>query len=322
MRRISLVASVLALIALSVSAISYGGSTASAADDPEAALQTFVDAVNAGDGAAMAASFTDDGYFQDIDGGAFGIFGMAAVQVAFNEIESDDIHVTVTDSSVSGSTITGTVEVSDVDSVAAGIDRYIQSFVATASGDKLASFVLRYDEDDAQTATYLAYEPEDDGDDEDPDDFIQLDMSGNQAGQAGAGTAGDGAIFAFIEIASGPEGVEQPAAIRSGTCAALGDITQWLAPVVGGNNGNLLSMTMDDLLGSPHAFTVSDSPDSSNVIVSCANIVKSASTGGPGLPGTGMGGSNGFDLSWLIATLALVGVAFAGAGTLAARRRL
>jgi hypothetical protein len=321
MKKIAILVSMLAIVLAGTLAVSLGSSTASAADDPQAAFQTFIDAVNADDGAAMVASFTPNGYFEDFDpNGTFGIFGTAALQSAFSE--GVGTHVVVTDSSVTGNTVSGTLEVSDDQSQAAGVARYVQTVVATADGDKLASFILHYDTSDAQTATLLQYEKDqpDEGDDgEGPSDFVQFDMGGNQAGQAGLGTAGDGAIFAFIGVDAGPEGVEQPAAIRSGTCASLGAVTQWLAPLLSGNDGNLLSMSMDDLTSSPHAFTVSDSAANSNVIVSCANIVKSS--GSVGLPNTGTGGSNGAGLSWLIASLALAGVAFAGAGTFAARRR-
>jgi hypothetical protein len=319
MKRIGILASMLAIVLAGVFAVSFGGSTASAADDPQTAFQTFLDALNANDISAIVGSFTPDGYLEDFNpNGTRGIFGTAALQFGFGD--STAAHVVVTDSSVSGSTISGSAEVSDDQSQAAGVARYVQPFVATADGDKLASFILHYDTSDAQTATLLQYEKNNPGGDDGPppDDAIQVNMGGNQAGQAGAGTAGDGAIFAFIGVDAGPEGVEQPAAIRSGTCASLGAVTQWLVPLLNGNGSNLLSMSMDALTSSPHAFTVSDSPDNAGVIVSCANIVKSASAG---LPNTGTGGSSGFDLSWLIATLALVGVAFAGAGTLAARRR-
>lgn len=322
MKKIAILVSMLAIALAGVFAMSFGSSTASAADDPQTAFQTFIDAVNADDGSAMAASFTPNGYFEEFDpNGTFGIFGTAALQSAFSE--GVGTHAVVTGSSVSGSTVSGTVEVSDDQSQAAGVARYVQTFVATADGDKLASFVLHYDTSDAQTATLLQYEKDhpDEGDDgeEGPSDFILLGMGGNQAGQAGAGTAGDGAIFAFIDVDAGPDGVEQPAAIRSGTCASLGAVTQWLAPLLSGNDGNLLSMSMDDLTSSPHAFTVSDSADNSNIIVSCANITRSAAA--VGLPSTGTGGSSGMDLSWLIAALALAGLGLASGGAFALKRR-
>lgn len=299
----------------------------SAADDPQAALDTFIAAVNADDGAAMVASFTPDGYFEDIDpNGTFGIFGTAALQLAFGE--GVGTHVVMTDSSVSGNTVSGTVEVSDDGSREAGVDRYLQTFVATADGNKLASFVLHYDTSDSQTATVLQYEADspDEGEDDPPEDAIEVNMGGNQAGQAGIGTVSDGVLFTFIEVASGPDGVEQPAAIRSGTCDHLGDVTQWLAPLMSGNTGAALSMSMDDLASSPHAFTVSDSQDNPNVIVSCANIEEGAAPpptgGGTQLPDTGSGGSDGGDsLVLLLTAVAALGAVAVGGGVALRRRR-
>jgi hypothetical protein len=227
----------------------------------------------------------------------------------------------VTSSSVSGSTISGSAEITDSGSQAAGIQRYVQTFVGTAVGDKLSSFVLHYDTSDAQTATLLQYRKDHPDDGGPPlEDGIQVDMGGNQAGQAGVGPVVDGVVFAFIDVDPGPEGVEQPAAIRSGTCSGLGAVTQWLAPMLGGSEGNALSMSLDDLTSSPHAITVSASPDNSNVIVSCANIVKGS--GSTGLPNTGTGGATSSDkLSWLVAALAVAGITLASAGAFVSRRR-
>ncbi len=324
MRRITLLITMLAITVAGVLAVSFGSSTASAADDPEAALQTFIDAVNAADSDAMAASFAEDGYLLDIDGGGFGVFGMAALQFGFSESEgTEGTHITITNSQVSGDTVSGTVEVVDPGSAAAGVDRYVQTFVAEISGDRIASLVTHYDKHDAQIVQFLEYslsQEEDGGEDEPDPDSIQLAMGGNQSGEAGVNEFAPGVTGLFVGITEGPDGIEQPSAIRSGTCADLGGVVQGLAPVVGGGAGSIISMSLDDILGSPHALTVSDSADNAGVIVSCANIERSAA-GGPTLPSTGSGGSTGMGLSWLMAALALVGVAFAGAGTLAAQRR-
>ena len=322
MKRIAILVSMLAMAVAGTFAVSIGSSTASAADDPPAALQTFFDAVNAGDGDAMAASFTDSGYFEQVDSttGSFGAFGTAALQFAFTDIDQEGIHVTLTSSSVSGTTVTGVGSLTDNTSRAAGVDRYIQPFVATVDGSKLASFVVRYDETDAQTAAYLEYQAAHDeqGAGDNPADLVELTMSGNQTGVGGAGTVAPGVVLVFAETTGAPEGVEQPTAIYSGTCDHLGSVVKQLAPALGGSSGNLISMSLDELLASPHAITVA-AAENSSVIVSCANIVKSAGT--TGLPNTGTGGSTGTDLSWLIAVLALSGIAFAGAGAFAARRR-
>jgi hypothetical protein len=319
-RAIALVTAAAAALLLMSSGIF--GSTASAAD-PAAAVQAFVDHVNAADGAAMAASFTDDGYFEDINpsGDSIGIFGAAALQLGFSDINQEGIHVTATSSNVSGSTVTGTVEYSDNITAAAGVTRVIQPFVAQISGDKIASLILHYDESDAQTAQYLQYQidhsEEDSGDE--PTDFVPLHLGGNEPGDAGVGTLAPGVTFAFAGVSGGPQDVEQPAAIRSGTCDDLGDVTQPLVPVLNGSTGNLVSMSIDDLLGSPHALTIADSADNAGVIVSCADITRSGS--GVGLPSTGTGGSTGLGLSWLIVGLALAGLGLASGGAFALKRR-
>jgi hypothetical protein len=320
------------MVAVAVVAVTLAGafgtsldrSTASAAEDPGPEVQAFIDAVNAADGAAMAASFTAEGYFEDISpaNGSFGVFGTAALQSAFTDIDQEGIHVTVSAADVSGNAVSGTAEITDNTSRAAGVERYIETFDATVDGGKLASFVLHYPENDAQTSTYLDYQAsqneEDNGDT--PADFIELSMSGNQPGDGGTGTSGQGAVFVFASTSGAPEGVEQPTAIYSGTCDHLGSVVQQLAPALDGGSGNLISTSMADLLGSPHALTIADSADNSSVIVSCANIVKS--TGATGLPNTGTGGSsNGFDPTWLLVALALLGVSGAAGARLVGVRR-
>jgi hypothetical protein len=290
---------------------------------PEAqVLQDFVSAINANNASAASAFFATDGVFQDLDPstGSFGAFGAAAIQSAFTG--TSGIHVTLTSSSVSGSTVTGTSEIQNDATAAAGVSRAIQPFVAVISNGKIASLILHYDTTDAQTNTYLAYEaanPSTNNNGPQPTDFISLTMGGNETGDAGLGAQAAGVTIAFITVSPVPSGAEQPAAIRSGTCANLGGVVQQLAPVLTSGAGSFVSMSLDGLLASPHALAVGD-PQNPSVVVSCADIVRGVTRRVTTLPGTGAGSTDsGFGYTWLLAGLAAFGV-FGAAGSMSFRR--
>jgi len=328
MRRITVLLAMLA-VTLAGAIVAFGGSTVSAQEsDPVAVVQALIEEFNqsgpTGDGAAIAAHFTEDGAvtFLEVDG-SFGVFGRAAMEIAFSEEPDGQFRVTVVEISATGGTVTGAGEFRDSGTVEAGIERGLFDFTAVVVDGKVASLDVVDDLSDPQTAqlaAFLASQPDEGGEDEAPpsEDFVELNMGGNQPGHAGAGSF-EGVVFAFVEVDPGPEGLRQPSGIYEGTCDELGELAQRLAPVWNGTAGSIISADFDHLLDEPHAITVGDSPDNASVIVSCANLTRSAP--GVGLPSTGTGGSSSNDLSWLIAALALVGVAFAGAGTLVARRR-
>lgn len=332
--RMIAIAAMLAIVLAMGAWASHGTARpASAGGDPVAVVQGFIDAVNATDADAMVASFTEDGYFADIGNESFGIFGQPALEVAFGDIGVEGISVTLTSSLVTGTTVTGTIEYSDNSTREAGVGRVIQPFTAEVVGGKIASLVLTYDTSDAETATYLEYaaaQPDEDEGDE-PADFVDVRLTGDQAGaDSGAfvGDFGDGVAAVFVGIEPGPEGVWQPSGIHAGTCDDLGELAQPLAVVVDGGAGSFISMDYDHLLDEPHAIAVAASADDLTV-VACGNIEAPAEeptvapTARPTvvLPNTGTGGGAAGS-SWLLVALVAAGAAgIAGFGALRMARR-
>ncbi len=330
-------AAMLAIVLAMGAWASHGTRSANAGGDPLAAVQGFIDAVNAADADAMVASFTEDGYFADIDGGSFGLFGQPALEVGFGDIGVEGISVTTTSSMVSGTTVTGSIEFVDNIVRASGVQRVVQPFTAEVVGGKIASLVLTYDESDAQTATYLDYQAANEEEDEGPDPAhsVEVRMTGHQTGDDSGGFVGDfggGVVGVFVGIEPGPAGVWQPSGIHEGTCDDLGELAQRLAVVVDGGAGSFISMDYDHLLDEPHAIAVAaeapaegEAPD----VVACGNIERAAEpteaapTATPRvvLPNTGSG-SGAADSSWLIVALVAAGAAgIAGMGALRLRAR-
>jgi len=339
MRRITLLASILAVIAISIGAISFGSSTVSAADDPEAALQALIDGFNeaipSGDGAAAANAFTEDGFFTNTDDG-FAIVGRHAMTVAFSQEADQAFHVTLISSEVDGNTITGSAEIADQGSVDAGVGSHIELFTLTAEESLVSSFVLSYDHSDADTVTYLEYqasqEPDpEEGEDEVPAGTVELEMTGDQPGHVFVGELEEGVGFISLDVTAGPAGVLQPAHVHTGTCDDPGGIVYPLAFVSapegapGGGSFTILSASQEELLNSDYIANVHLSEAEPGTYVSCAALEGAAAatpTPGTGLPDTGTGASDdGSAVTWLIASLALVGIGgVAGASVLARRR--
>jgi hypothetical protein len=270
--------------------------------DPESTIQAFIAAVNAGGGQA-ADVFTEDGSFIEISNEPFGIFGRAAIGVAFSELGSENVHVTLVSSNTNGTAITGVVEFSDNSTAEAGVTRIIEEFEAEVVNDQIVSIMLTFDESDAETAQYIAFldsQPEDDGDA--PPDAMQLALDGTQPGGLFTGTF-EGVRFFGIEIAPGPAGALQPVMIHEGTCDAPGAEVQTLAPVLDGASASLTTLTLDDLEG---RILMVHASESDLTVVACGAFadLEAIPMSPPveALPDTGDGPSN----SNVIATLMLV----------------
>ncbi len=329
MKGITLLITMLAATLASVIAISFGAPTASALT-PEEVIQRLVDTANeglpTGDAEAFAALFTEDGSFSDVGGGeSFSIVGREAIERALGEEPDPDFQVTLIDSAVSDTdgTVTGTIEITDSAAIEAGVERYVEFFTATLEGDLIASIVFTYDEADPQTATYLAYQSEDETEDDFPPGTVTLSMEGEQPGEVLVGDF-DGTTFVAIEIEAGPEGQLQPAHVHTGTCDEPGPIVIPLADVLDGRSFTLPSGSVEDLLNNDYIVNVHLSHEEPDTYVSCAPLVEPV--GGPDLPPTGTGGSttasdDSSGLTWLIAALAIGGVMLAGASVVVARRR-
>jgi len=322
-----------AAAALAVAAaiiLGAGLATPAGAQDPQAAVDNLIEAANesfpSGDGSILAAAFTEDGVFASINGGSFAIVGREAMTVGFSE-EDPDFQVTLLESTVDGDTVTGSVEVVDADTIAAGVDTHIELFTAVTEGDLVSSLTLTYDESDPDTATYLAYLEANEGEPDDlPPGSVTIALEGDQPGQAFIGSFEAGTSFMDVEVTPGAEGVAQPAHVHTGTCDAPGPIVYPIASVVEGRSFTILSADMDELLGSDYIVNVHLSPEEADTYVSCAVLEEAeapAPTAAPGLPSTGGGpasasGSSGLTL--VVVMLALSG-ALAGAGALAWRAR-
>jgi ketosteroid isomerase-like protein len=307
----------------------------SAQEDPvavvEALVEEFNDSLPTGDGAAIAAHFTEDGSFTAIDAeGSFGIFGRPAMEIAFSDEPDPQFSVTLVEIAATDGQVTGTVEFRDSITIEAGIERGVTDFTALVVDGEVASLHLVDDLSDPQTAElaeFLASQPDEGDEDEGPpsDDFVELEMGGDQEGGGGIGSFDEGVVGVFVGIEAGPEGVLQPSGIHEGTCDDLGDLAFRMAPVLDGEMGSLLSADFDDLLDEPHAIAVAASEDDTSTVVACADIERApepAPTATPGvsLPPTGNGGS-GRDGGWVLAALAAAGAAAVAAGALLVRAR-
>ena len=328
MKRLTILVTMLAIALAGTFAVSFGSSTAGAVDDPLTAVQNLIDGANAsiptGDGAPFANAFTENGYFTNRDD-AFAIVGRHALTVGFGQDADPAFHATLNSSEVNGSTVTGAAQIADQASVDAGVGSHIELFTATVENGLISSFVITYDHNDPNTVTYLDYQAsqEDDGGDDEgpPGGAVDIALAGDQPGSAtiAEDPSLEGVVFVALNVEPGAEGIVQPAHIHTGTCASPGGIVYPLAYPVNGGSFTILSTTQADLLSHAYIVNVHLSEAEPGTYVSCAALT--APGGSTGLPNTGTGGSNSSDLSWLIAALALTGVAFAGAGTVMARRR-
>jgi hypothetical protein len=315
---------------------SSSGGPAAAQEDPvavvEALIAEFNDSLPTGDGAAIAAHFTDDGAvtFLDVEG-SFGIFGRPAMEIAFSDEPDSQFSVTVVEIAATDGQVTGTIEFRDSVTAEAGIERGISDFTALVVNGQVASLNVVDDLSDPQTAElaeFLASQPDEGDEDEGPpsEDFVEVRMTGDQEGGGGLGSF-EGVVFAFVGIEPGPEGVLQPAGIHEGTCDDLGDLAQQLAPVWNGEAGSIFSAELDDLLAEPHAIAVAASQDDTSTVVACADIERQeepepTATPGVTLPATGTGSAGGSGVAWPVLALAVAGLAaIAATGALRTRPR-
>jgi hypothetical protein len=361
-RMLGVAAAVMALVLAMGAWTSHGGARpAAAGSDPLATVQAAIDAANASltgeDATPFAAHFTEGAFFEIIEDGSFAFVGRDAIASGLSSQpgEADtNFHVTLVSSQVNGNTVTGVFNVTDRDSVAAGVDRYVQPFTAVVDGGLIASLRLRLDTSDAQTATYLAYVQSQPGDDGGlPPDTVQIDMAGDQPGSASVGHFDDSTTFVIVNIEPGAEGAIQPAHIHTGTCASPGPIVYPLASVVDGNSFTQFSVPPGDLLSNNYIVNVHLSEVAIGTYVSCARLeappaptaTAPASTATapaptatapasaaiapaptatplPSLGNTGTGGArdNSAALPWLLLGIAALGAA-GGAGFVLMRRR-
>lgn len=232
--------------------------------------------------------------------------------------------------------MTGVALVSDDNTQAAGVSRFLQPFSAIVQGDKIAQLHLTYEEGDAQTRTYLEYlaglEDDDGGP---PLDGLEVTLGpGRDGSQTGSAFIFEesGLAFVGIEVAPGAAGVLQPAHVHAGDCPGTGAVVSPLASVLDGSSFTILSLSKAELRAGNFAINVHKSAAESAVYMACGEVEGTAAapspvasppaataTAAPGgiiAPSTGSGpGGEGTDGTWPLAAAALVGVLLMGAGT-------
>jgi ketosteroid isomerase-like protein len=315
-------------LALMLTVLAFGWSSHQSAGTAQAltaeeVVQQFADAINAADSAAAAALFTEDGTFSEVGAGSFQASGQAALLFIFTDIESEGIHVTITEmtssSTVSGTQVEGTIELSDNTTTAAGVSRIIETFVAQVTDEGLISAIhFEFDTSDAETATYLAYLeglPEDGG--EAPEGTVEVVIGGDQPGSAFLAPISEGVLGVGIEIAPGPAGVAQPAHIHAGSCEPGGGAVVYpLASVVDGSSFSIISADLDALLAGEYYINVHESETVPDVSVACGDVEAVVA-----LPDTGEGvASSSGGLALLLAVLSMVGLAAVAGGLTRLRR--
>lgn len=320
-----------------------GGTSAKVGDeDPRAVLEAFAAAISANDGAAAGTHFAENAVFLEFaSDSSFGIFGRPALEAAFSDVE--DITVTVTNIVVSGDHVTATARLTDANSAAAGVERFLESIDATIEDGLITELTATYIEGDAQTSTYLEYLRSQEGEDEGPPEGTTIiplgpGRDGSQEGSLFLFEGGPGVTGVGIEIEDGPDGVLQPAHLHDGDCPGVGAVASPLASVLGGFSFSFISVGLDEILAGNYAVNVHQSAEEVAVYVSCGEVqaagaeptpapsspvVPPPATPRPGIvaPSTGSGPKDGSAaFGWL--TLVLAGAAAAtGAAGLALRRK-
>ena len=310
---------------------------------PVDVVEDFVAAINDGDAAAAAALFAEDGVFTDVNGGSFAGVGRPALEEAvFSDLGG--LQIELTDISANGEQVTGTTSITDDDSEAAGVDRYIQPFTARVVDDLIAEFHLTYDTSDEQTQTYLDYLASQEGPDEGPppgttEIALGPGRDGSQPGTAFIFAEGNFTLV-FLQIAPGPAGVLQPAHLHDGDCPGVGAINAPLASVLDGESFTILSMPQSEVLAGNFAINVHQSAEQASIYVACGEVgaasvaptatppaataVPATATPATGIaaPDTGTGGSGGGSaIGWtLVAALAVGALFAAGSGMLLSKR--
>jgi hypothetical protein len=208
----------------------------------------------------------------------------------------------------------------------------------------MTAISFTFDENDAQTRTYLEYQSEEDdgGEDdggEEPIGELAIELGpgrdGNQPGVAFLFEGSPEVTGVGIEIAPGASGVLQPAHIHDGDCPGVGAIASPLASVLDGTSFSFVSISLADLSSGDYAINVHQSAAQAAIYVSCGEVgavdveptpapaapTPTAATGVVA-PDTGTGPSGGSTVALPVAAMIVVaGVLAVGGGLFVARRR-
>lgn len=345
LRNVLALACAIVVAALALLPTAGGGGAEAGAVDPEQVVENFWAAAEDADVGAISDVLAEDAVLTDIDGGSFAVVGRSAFELVLTDFEPGDIELVSIDD-VEGNTVSGVFTDSSAGTIEGveGVDRVRQFFEMTVGDDGLITRLdFTYDEDDAQTADYLAA-PDEDDDEGPPPGAVTVPLSaqpgGNQPGQAIIASF-EGVTGVELDVTAGPAGVQQPAHFHTGTCAAPGPIVEPLASVLDGASFTILSAPMSDLVDKGLIINVHKSTTEVTSYVSCGVVLSAAAAPTPGAgatatapaatptrptgvtapdTGTGDGAGGSGAPAWIYAVLA-AGAAALGAGSLGLRKR-
>jgi ketosteroid isomerase-like protein len=254
-------------------AVGDAADPARAQADAAEVYQQFVAAFDRGDVDGALESFADDAVVGGMPGCVpVDCVGTDAIRNMVEFYVADHIHITVTNSEVSGNTATGSVELEEDILRAGGIERFLGLISVEVSGGKIREYRLTADLTDGQTAAAVAYIGA---------NSVTVNLGPGRDADQSPGTAVllsliGGGTTVYVTIPPGPAGVRQPARIHQGTCASLGAAAFSLQDVGGGKSLNLIDASIGDLQTGNFAVAVQRSQGEPDVFVACGDIPATA----------------------------------------------
>lgn len=248
--------------------------------DPADVMQQNVDALNRGDLDGLMETYADDavirGLFECVTPGpAEGVLGLVgdcvgreAIRNAFDyHINQNNLNITVTDTEVSGDTVTTTFEIRSEQVTSAGLERLVASQAIQVLAGKIVVQEAGPPVADPSVAAFIGYLLS---------ESIRFDLV---PGRDGDQTPGSALLYPVNErtqvtvgIQPGPSGVRQPIHIHDGSCAELGDVRVPLQDVAGGQSITMVDIAFDELRSGNFAINVHRSQEEIDVYVACADI--------------------------------------------------
>ena len=250
--------------------------------DPAEFVQQYIDTFNRGDLDGVMEAWADDGvirfsYECVTPGPAEGLqallgdcIGKEAIRnLSEYHINQNNLNLTVTDTQVSGDSVTVMFEIRSEQVTAAELDRLPFSSTFLVRDGKIAEQGAGPPPEavDQQTAAFVGYLLR---------ESIRFDLG---PGRDGDQTPASAFLYPLGErtqvtvgIQPGPAGVRQPIRIHEGSCSELGDLVAPLQDVAGGQSATMIDIPFDALQEAGHAIVVSQSEAEIDVYVACGDI--------------------------------------------------